>query len=158
LIVAGVPGSGKSWVLDRLVGLATVVRNDDFLDPERLAAAITAAAASGKAVVADIPFGERKLMARLGARGVAAELVFIVEAPDVIAARLTGRDGKPPASGVLTRAARMAETARGYGAFHGTAGQVLHYLKARLGSRGAVPLPKVIEMTPLFTEDDESSV
>jgi predicted kinase len=128
-LVIGVPGSGKSWVCERLAGEEwRYIRHDDHYNDQAEAIAI-AARDGDRRLLADVPFGERTLRDRLVGYGLSVTPVFILESEEVIRARLTARDGAVREAWV-TRLPGLVRRAADWGAFSGTAWEVLHHLRA----------------------------
>lgn len=129
-LLCGVPGSGKSWVMEKLVHLFKLVMNDLHIQEPRhfLVSQVKQAAHGDKPVLVDCPFAEREFREQLIAAGLNVEPVFIVESPAVVAHRYKNREGKEASKNTLTRAVTIEDRAREWGAHYGTSSAVLQYL------------------------------
>jgi hypothetical protein len=123
-LLAGVQGSGKSWVCEQLRHRYTYVPHDDYLSrPAHIAAIERIAKTSSLPVLADTPFATQAYRDRLPG----LELVAIYERPEVLDRRWAagGRQYHPEqVRGALTRQA----TYRRRAVFSGTSNEVLGYL------------------------------
>jgi hypothetical protein len=136
-MVCGVPGSGKTWVLNQLTDLFTLVRNDDHIENNKKTLFILSAAHTVKPVLTDCPFGER--LERDALESVRLEVwpYFIVEPVHVVMQRYQKREGKPLPMASVTRASTIKNRAEEWGAPYGTSEVILDLLKKegmRLGS------------------------
>lgn len=129
-LVCGVPGAGKSWVCEQLEDEFTYLRNDDYIGENFVEAIHTMSELSPKPVLADCPFGERDLRDKLFAEMVKVIPVFIVEKPEVVAARYKSREKKSCPQNVLTRATSIGSRAAEWKAFRGTSEEVLEHLRS----------------------------
>jgi hypothetical protein len=127
-LLCGVPGSGKTWVIDQLHNIAHV-DHDSHSRQKLIATAKSLAYASKKPIVIDCPFDERSLKAELEACGLEVIPIFIVEEPSVVEARYMKRERKAPSQNVLTRANTIMNKVREWGAFYGTSNEVLTHLR-----------------------------
>jgi hypothetical protein len=132
-LICGVPGSGKSWVCEQLRDKFEYVEHDLTVSnhPERI---IKAASLSLMPVLADCPFAERELRDILVTAGIEIIPLFIVENPDVVAARYLSRSGKTIRKEHLTRASSIGQRALEWQAPYGTSEQILGLLRA-LGNK-----------------------
>ncbi len=130
ILLCGVPGSGKTWVMKQLPARYQLVHHDDYIGHAQahLAAAVNEAAKGPKPVVADCPFAERAFREALEAHGLEVYPFFVVEPPDVVAQRYMAREGKPAAKATLTRAVTIADRAREWAAPMGSADETLRHL------------------------------
>ncbi len=131
ILLCGVPGSGKTWVLDRLHDdKFTIVRNDDYIGhaPGHLAGVVAVCAKGQKPVIVDCPFGERLVKDALEARGLEVYPFVIVEDPDVVAERYEAREGKPASKTTLARAYSISARADEWNAPRGTSSEILEHL------------------------------
>lgn len=157
IIVAGVSGCGKSWACRQVADLYTYIPHDrcyvtaerpawdasmtwgaDTKDDSRWAPGaksnhvevlIAASKIATKPVLTECPFGERPLREALEAAGLRVIPIFVVEPPNVVAMRYMKREGKPIPKAALTRATTIVERAIEWGAFKGSSGEVLEYLR-----------------------------
>lgn len=139
-LLCGVPGSGKTWVMDRLEGYGyQLLRNDDYFGPMRdlLVDDVHRAALGGREpVLVDCPFAEREFRAKLVDLEIDVEPIFIVEPPDVVAARYQQRQGKPASKATITRATTILNRADEWQARRGTSKEILELL---IGERALFP-------------------
>lgn len=131
LLLCGVPGSGKTWVLSQLGDKFAIVQNDDYIGHSKahLSGAVALAANGMRPVLVDCPFGEREFRDALEAHGLEVYPFFIVESPAVVAERYRAREGKSAGKATLTRAVSIAERAAEWGAPAGTAEETLEHLR-----------------------------
>lgn len=129
-IVVGCPGSGKSWVCEQLGHKFDHLKHDDFIGKD-YGSALAEASKGNKPVLAETPFSISQLKEPLEAKGIKVVPVFISEPDGVIEERYLKRNGKPIPTGHLTRQKTYAERAKLYGAFIGTAQEVLEHLKGQ---------------------------
>ncbi len=130
ILLCGVPGSGKTWVMRQLPERFCTIHNDDYIGHarEHLAAVVDEAAKGSRPVVVDCPFAERGFRDALEALGLEVYPFFIVEPPEVVAQRYEAREGKPASAATLTRARTIADRAREWGAPMATADETLRHL------------------------------
>jgi gluconate kinase len=151
ILVAGVQGSGKSWVCRQLTDKFRYVPHDrcwthPLQSPgEGLDAAwgapgsksthvpeiLRAATESTLPVLTEAPFGERQLRDELTKAGLKVSVVFIVEDASTLTRRFRNREGKSLPDGALTRAAGLQKRAIDWGCFWGSSEQVLQHLKGK---------------------------
>jgi hypothetical protein len=129
-IVCGVPGSGKTWVCDKVKDKFTYVPNDDYIGRSYVSALVKASKSSNKPVLGDCPFGERPLKEELEQLGIKVVPLFLTEKGSVIKQRYEARDGKPIPQAHLTRAMGLEARAIEWGAKYGTATALVDLLKA----------------------------
>jgi gluconate kinase len=157
VLVVGVSASGKSWACRQAAPLYHYIPHDrcyvspgrkgwdermawaaDMTDDSRwvdgaksnhLEVLIAAAKIATKPVLTECPFGERPLREALEAAGCKVLPVFVVEPPQLVAMRYMKREGKPIPKAALTRATTIVARADEWGAFKGSSGEVLEYLR-----------------------------
>lgn len=127
-LLIGVPASGKTWITDQLKNFV-VVKNDDYIGRDLVAAVVKAAQTSQRPVIVDCPFGESKMHADLEKAGATVKPYFIVENVGIVAKRYKARDGKRAPNSVIARAATMADKARSWSAPSGTSTEILKLLQ-----------------------------
>jgi len=150
VLVCGVAGAGKSWLCRQLSDRYTYIAHDrcwshptakphDGNDvawgppgskSTHLETLVRAAKTSGKPVLTEAPFGERKLKEDLEMAGVRVRPVFVIEDAEVIRRRFLSREGSLPSQGVITRLSGLKARAISWDAFWGTSDAVLAHLKA----------------------------
>lgn len=133
-LVIGCPGSGKSWVCDKLKSQFHYVHHDLYIDmtgPVYVSEIIKAAVSSDKPVLAEAPFSVSKTKDPIEAMGIKVIPVFIHEDPDVISDRYQAREKKPIPRGHLTRQKTYEQRAKLWGSFSGTSSEVLEHLKGK---------------------------
>lgn len=138
-LVCGVPGSGKTWVLNQLKNQFTVVEHDDFIGQSMawMVAVLAASKISQKPILTDCPFGERLAKEHLEACGANIMPYFIVEPVHVVMQRYQKRTGKPLPMASVTRASTIKNRAEEWSAPYGTSEVIFDLLKKegmRLGS------------------------
>jgi len=130
-LLCGVPGSGKTWVIDQLKGWLHIDHDSrgrfSLVDDARQLASTTK-----RPIIVDCPFKERSLRADLEDAGLQVTPLFIVEDPSVIFERYVAREGKSPAQSVITRAETIMNKVREWNAFYGTSQEVLDFLRSKL--------------------------
>jgi hypothetical protein len=131
-MVVGCPGSGKSWVCERLTDLFHYVRHDAFLGGNYLREIDRQMAAATKPLLIETPFSVSQIKDPLEAAGIKVTPVFIQEDQAVIRNRYRLREGKPIPPGHLTRQETYRQRALAWGAFQGTSSQVLAHLKQQV--------------------------
>lgn len=130
LLICGVPGSGKSWVCERLPDFFTYIRHDDYIKADYAQAIELTYQAGKRNIVADCPFKERELREKLEVYGFRVDPIFIVEAPQVVAERYFKREGKQISNASFTRATTIQDRAKEWQAPMGTSQEVLDFLKS----------------------------
>lgn len=147
-LVVGCPGSGKSWICSRLVGLLEFIAHDDFIGkgnnkyPEAI---IRAARTSPRPVLCETPFSVSQLLEPLAKAGCRVVPVFIVEKFAVIAKRYREREGREIPLGHLNRQNTYRTRAMELKAFMGTAEEVLLHLKAIESGWSVSTEPEAVE-------------
>jgi len=138
-LLCGVPGSGKTWVIDQLfncrppIGFTSI--EHDSVSREQLlslAKSLYPPTHMKRNVIIDCPFDERSLRSELEHLNLKVTPLFIVEHPKVIEARYFKREGKRPSQSILTRAETIMNKVREWNAFYGTSQEVLDFLRSKL--------------------------
>lgn len=130
-MVVGCPGSGKSWVCDKLTNQFTYVKHDAFIgkDDNYVNEIVKAAANAKNNVLIESPFSMSQIIEPLKAMNFQITPVFIQEDHSVISDRYRARDNKEIPKGHLTRQNTYLQRAEESGAFQGTSEQVLNHLE-----------------------------
>lgn len=131
-ILAGSPGSGKSWVAGQVEDKFTYVPHDTFglkSYDEYVSAITKKAESSEKPILCDTPFSLSQLMDPLQKQGYDVRPVFIIEPIEVTRKRYEERDKKPIPQGHLTRIGTFLERAKRLQAPYGSSDHILHYLR-----------------------------
>ena len=131
-LVVGCPGSGKSWVCERLKERFTYVHHDLYIKmfgPVYVNEIFKAALTSKKPILAEAPFSISQIKDPLEKHGIRVVPVFIQEDPDVITERYLRREKRQIPKGHLTRQETYAQRARAWKAFSGTSDELLEHLK-----------------------------
>jgi len=131
-IVAGVPGVGKSWVLNKLKNLSGVyyVPNDEYIgSPEERINEVVYGADNGLTILTETPFSESKLRQPLLDEGLSVTTVFIVEPEAKLIKRYEEDRKQWIPKGHLSRQKTYEERAKATGAFCGTSDEVLEHLR-----------------------------
>jgi hypothetical protein len=129
-MLVGIPGAGKTWATSQVKDDFTFVRNDDHIGDNYVEAILKAAENSLKPLLIEAPFSMKQIQDPLEYAGYRVIPVFIIEKPEVIAARYYQREGREIPKGHLTRMKTYAERAKACRGFAGTSQQVLEHLKA----------------------------
>ena len=127
-LVCGVSGSGKTWVCSQLKDKFTYVPHDAFFYSINHAL-VKASRASDKPLITEVPFGERPLRESLERIGFKVVPIFVIERPDVVAARYMMREKKPIQKSAYSRAATISSRATEWKAKAGTSADILQYLQ-----------------------------
>lgn len=134
-LLCGVPGSGKTWVAQKLEDKFNYFENDDYIGRGDFGAElIKESRNSDKPILATCPFAERELRDRLLRNEVEVFPVFIVENPQVIKKRYEAREMRPIPTQHLTRAMNIQKRADEWQAPHGTSSEVLELLRGVNGA------------------------
>lgn len=131
-MVVGVPGSGKTWVLDKLGDKFDILRHDDFINknPNSYVNAIVhLSGISKKPIVIEAPFSVSQTIDPLERAGLEVIPVFIVEDEVTLMSRYRAREGRFLPKGHLTRQETYYSRARNGRHFYGTSEEVLKHLK-----------------------------
>ena len=131
LLLCGVPGSGKTWVMSQLGDKYAIVHNDDYIGygHEHRASVVSLCADGDRPVLVDCPFGERPFREALENCGLEVYPFFIVEEPHVVAERYEAREGEPVSKATLTRAETIIERAAEWNVPRGTSQEILEHLR-----------------------------
>lgn len=133
-LVCGCPGSGKSWACTQLTDKFEYVHHDGYIYLKQPGAYVKAilerAATATRPLLCEAPFSVSETQAPLEAAGYKVIPIFIVEQPEVVAARYMKRENKPIPKGHLTRMQTYLKRAIEGGHYYGGSSQVLEYLKS----------------------------
>lgn len=129
-LLCGVPGSGKTWVIDQLKGWSHI--DHDSCNHASIVHNVKALSElTSRNIIIDCPFNERALRKRLQDHGLDVTPIFIVESPDTIYKRYMKREGREPSQAIMTRATSIMNKVVEWQAFYGTSQEVLDYLRGR---------------------------
>lgn len=132
-LVVGVPGSGKSWVCEKLTDKFEYVHHDGFIYLKQpgayLRAIFEASKTATRPLLIEAPFSISETKDPLEEAGFKVIPVFILEKPSVVSMRYQKREGKEIPKGHLTRMQTYSERAKKWNAFSGTSSEVLAHLK-----------------------------
>lgn len=129
ILLCGVPGSGKTWIMKQISGKYGCVHNDEYIGkPRQTMIHAVLGMANYKTVVVDCPFGERDLKNQLESQGGSVFPLFIVEKPSVIKMRYESRESKPATQATLTRAHTILDRVMEWNSPYGTSTEVLKML------------------------------
>ncbi len=131
-MVIGCPGSGKTWVCEKLSNKFTWVRHDDYIglgENAYVEAIVEAADSSLKPLLIEAPFSISSIVDPLKRFDFNIVPVFIQEDPQTIVDRYFSRENKEIPKGHLTRQKTYAERAKNWNAFVGSSLEVLNHLK-----------------------------
>lgn len=132
-LICGVPGSGKTWVLDQLKEDHKTIHYDRHFNTPRADYANKLLDASKLGpVIADCPLGISEIVNYLYDNGGEVTPLFIVEKPDVVTSRYFKREGKSIPKQHLGRIDTIKRRAKEYSAFSGTSKEVLEHLRGLL--------------------------
>lgn len=130
--VVGCPGSGKTWVCEKLRDKFKYIAHDDHISPgANYVNAILSKVAESSPILIEIPFSISQIKEPLERAGVRLTTLFILEDDRVISDRYFKRTGKSIPKGHLTRQRTYAQRAIESNSFTGTAHEVLEHLKGR---------------------------
>lgn len=132
-MVIGCPGSGKSWVCDKLDDQFSYVHHDLYIGmagDTYVKEILKACENAKKPLLIEAPFSVSVIKEPLELFGVEVIPVFIQEKHEVITERYFKREKRPIPTGHLTRQKTYAKMAKEWNAFAGTSTEVYEYLKA----------------------------
>ncbi len=135
-LICGVPGSGKSWVCERVTDKFTYLKHDDHYLNDSVTAIKAIAEISQLPIITECPFAERVTRERLQALGFEVVPMFIVDDPRIIALRYQSRDGRIIPKAHLTRAVTIRDRAIEWGAEQGTSDEILEILQRKEVNHG----------------------
>lgn len=130
VLLCGVPGSGKTWVIDQLdQDNYFHIPHDKFSHEKIVRYALQIQCDLNiKRIIIDCPFAERSLRQKLEDQHLTVIPVFIVETPETIRIRYMNREGHLPSQNILTRAETIMDKVLEWKAYYGTSKEVLDYL------------------------------
>lgn len=130
-LLVGAPGSGKSWVANQFKHKFIYLPHDKYPNnyKEVVQQNIMLQQLSGTELLIETPFSVSEYM-DLNSPTTKIIPVFILETPEVTAARYLEREGTPIPKGHLTRIQTYTKRAKELNAFSGTSSEVLEYLKS----------------------------
>lgn len=130
-LLCGVPGSGKTWVMNQLHDKFGTIEHDDFIGKDLLEPVKhrDENCVPGAPLLLDCPFGERELRGRLERAGYDVRPIFIVEPTPVVKERYLNREGRQLPKASVTRAVTIVKRVQEWNAPYGTSAQVLELLK-----------------------------
>ena len=137
-MVVGCPGSGKSWVCEKLSKQFQYVRHDDHLKgyvPEIVRQAKTAT----RPLLIETPFSVSQIKEPLEKQGFEVVPLYIQERAEVIRERYQKREGKDIPEGHLTRQDTYKKRAAEQGAFSGSSTEILQRLRETQPESRAFP-------------------
>lgn len=131
-VVIGVPGAGKTWVLDQLEDKFKVIPHDKYLDDREGYPAVLAREAihSPFTILGDLVFGISEPLQYLKAAGAVVTPFFIIETDRIIRSRYLKREKKAAPERYYSLQKTYLERAKELKAFHGTSEEVLMRLKS----------------------------
>lgn len=149
ILVAGVQGSGKSWVCRQLTERFEYVPHDqcwkhpiakpkDEIDAKwgppgcvstHLETLLKKAKTADKPIITEVPYAEKKLKEELEQHDLNVVTVFAVEDAGTLRKRYWDRERKHIPKEAITRSAGLADRADRWGSFAGTSAEVLEHLK-----------------------------
>lgn len=127
-LIVGVPGSGKTWVSNKLEDKFTLVKHDDYIKKD-YARALYEADGQNKPVLGELPFSISEVTDKLTKRGCEIKHIFIIEDEKLLADRYKAREGRLIPQGHLTRQTTYKQRAIDLKAFIGTSEQALNHLR-----------------------------
>lgn len=131
IVIAGVPGSGKTWVATQI---PTIFPHITYLSHDKHFRDHLGAikALQSNHIITESHINISKLLLDLKSAGFGVKAYFIIETPEVVRSRYEAREGRSIPKQHLGRIDTMRSRAREYGAFTGTSYQVLNGLIADL--------------------------
>lgn len=142
-MVVGCPGSGKSWVCERVRDHFTYIPHDAHIGGNYVREIKRQAETATKPLLIETPFSMSIVEDPLKMAGFRVECIFIQEAPGVIEERYKAREGKPLPEAHLTRQRTYKARAIERNAFQGTSERVLGYLMHLAPNPPLLPIQKV---------------
>lgn len=131
ILLVGVPGSGKTWVCDRVKDSYHIIKHDEYLDGGYLAAIMAAARCIAKPILVETPFSMSAFMEPLCEEGLAVMPIFVIASESDLERNWDTRGTKPHArKGHLTRQNTYMARAESHGAFCGNSSDVLNHLNS----------------------------
>lgn len=131
VLVCGVPGSGKSWVCQKLDGyLYEYVSHDTYREQINLVKHIRELSSKDcdRPILVDCPFAERSLRDSLLELGIAVKPYFIVEPTEVVQNRYLTREGRELPQASVTRSKTILNRANEWEAPRGTSEEIYEML------------------------------
>lgn len=122
-LICGVSGSGKTWACKNQNDFNYVPHDAYFND-------ISGALSRAHSLVPDLPlltecpFAERPLRDELTAAGFEVRPYFVVEQPNIVAARYLKRENKAASKSTITRATTILDRAKEWNSPWGTSEQI----------------------------------
>jgi 2-phosphoglycerate kinase len=135
ILLAGVPGVGKSWIGKQLSSKFLYIPHDDYIGLgfgtlSYLDALEDAVRVSTNIVVGETPFSVSRFVDHFYRVGLTdIEIVYVIEDEETLKYRYSSRTGKEIPEGHLTRQRTYLQRAKDAGAFYGTSTQCLKYLE-----------------------------
>jgi hypothetical protein len=144
-LVCGVPGSGKTWVCERVLDHYHWVPQDQYITKDRAIspielhkkALIQAARTEVKPIIGEVPFMISIMIGELRGLGHDVRPVFVIEPPWLVKRRYEAREKKTIPQMHLTRVATVRQRANALSLFSGKSEDVLAYLRAIVTERTA---------------------
>lgn len=130
-LLVGVPGSGKSWICSRLMGVARLVHHDQWAGMAGGAYAqeiLRVAGEPGLPVLCEAPFSVEKIRVPLLAAGHAVVTAYVIEDEDTLCERYLNREGRLPPPESLVRQQTYLRRAVEEQAFYGSSAEVWAFL------------------------------
>lgn len=127
-VLVGVPGCGKTWLLDQLpTDRFTIIRNDDYIGHwADYMDAIFAAADGDRPVVCEATFSVSAITGKLSLRSITYQEIYIIESREMLRYRWSMRGTDMAIQmGHLTRQRTYLGRAEMQGAPHGTSDEML---------------------------------
>jgi Cdc6-like AAA superfamily ATPase len=129
-LVVGVPGTGKTTICEQLSDQFEYIPHDlHNSNLDYIVYIINRFKNAMKPLLIETPFSVSEIINPLTKAGIKVEPVFIIETPEVTAARYKAREGREIPKGHLTRIETYKQRAKDLNAFQGTSDEVLNYLK-----------------------------
>jgi hypothetical protein len=131
-MVIGCPGSGKSYVCDKVKDKFTYVHHDLYIGMAGgtyVKEIMKASEKANKPLLIEAPFSISQIKEPLEKSGYQVVPLFIQEKHHVISERYKNRENKDIPKGHLTRQETYRHKAKEWGSFTGTSDEVLNHLK-----------------------------
>lgn len=131
-LVVGCPGSGKSYVCEKVKDKFNFIHHDLFIGMAGgtyVKEILKKANDSDKPLLCEAPFSISQIKTPLEEAGLDVVPVFIQELPLTIKTRYWQRENKEIPNGHLTRQNTYAQRAKEWNAFQGTSDEVLEHLR-----------------------------
>jgi hypothetical protein len=132
-LLIGVPGSGKSWVADKVKSRCTYIANDDYIGKDYIGNVCRKISEEEGPFLVEATFSISRIKEPLENAGHKVIPIFIIEHPQTLTNRWDERGTTQGArGGHLTRQETYKFRANAWNAFSGNSSEVLNYIEDEL--------------------------